>query len=203
MRAAREHGARVVLLGTTVDRAAVDVLERVVRGCGEGVGEAAKPVVEERGAEGVTFLRPLVNVPVRQALFYLRSVAPALEMDGNDVAAEGGRKAGVRTMRGVLEKFVGVVQAENSSVAHNVVRTAARLDSSSRASACAACGETSGEAAGESAWDMDDSGLADNGDGEAELCFGCRRALAREKRCAVARDSARLAVKEFLLDDSE
>jgi hypothetical protein len=154
LQTARTLGSSRVLLGTTADRAAVDILSCVISGCGSAVGAAGRDVwtVEpiEAGVTPQRVLRPLLHTPVRLAVRYARAAIGCLR----DIEHVGGASSGeqisghspsriVRKRPGLydaLERFVGAAQAENGACVHNVVRTASRLDGSGPSIACGLCG---------------------------------------------------------------
>lgn len=220
---ARETGADVALVGTTADRAAVDVLWRVVFGCGEGVGDGAKA---EGSWRGMTVLRPLLHMELKSVVLYGRFFG-----SGETCGGEGWERGGTgRGLRGLLEKFVEGVQKENGSVAHNVVRTAGRLVGVSGATCCAGCGDAlvSGEECEENGSAREDSGsgecarggsAGDDVRGESAavpLCYGCREAVRRaggmdgggaavveSRQAARRRELVRNSIGDYLLDGGD
>lgn len=138
--AAKGLGADVTLAGTTTDRAAVDVLWRVVLGCGESVGSAASV---EMFLEDGRMIRPLLHMEVRAVNFYWRFFGFDFPLCGG-VGWDGKASAGGgHSLLGTLEMFVESVQHENNSVVHNVVRTAARLENScDGGQVCRCCGDS-------------------------------------------------------------
>lgn len=133
LRAAEHLHASKVLVASSADRVAVDVISHVFSGCGPAVAEAAQEVYS-RGS--ITAQRPFLHIPTRLVVRFAYFVFPGFSFySGN---------AGVSqtSLRQVIERFVEGAQDDNHASIHNVVRTAMKLSSTDDAcSPCSLCGE--------------------------------------------------------------
>lgn len=128
LRMARENGCDSVLLGTSLTRAAADVLQACIMARGTSVRNAAIGSID---VDDVRVVRPLKDVPVRQLARYAM-----LEMGHADFAYD-------RTDAGlydIVQRFVEEAAEDNVASIHNVVKTAGKLlvRSGARCDVCSA-----------------------------------------------------------------
>jgi hypothetical protein len=228
IRAASEVGCSRVLVGTTADRAAVDILSFVISGCGPQVGPGGQDsfTLESMGPDGAPLLvlRPLLHAPVRLAVRYareaVRNMGAAEHLESSMPASLGGSRNRPGLL-GALERFVASAQAENGACVHNVVRTAARLGGSDSSMKCALCGGVVTDQ--DSTQDPRVCGKGGGASCDAScgwscsstpLCYSCEGAVHRAGGCAgggadilsiAGRDARRRAmqseIQEFLIEE--
>lgn len=133
--AAISNNIDTVILGTSVSRAASDILLSVV--CARGT-----QVVHDANAEmimnGIRFIRPLNGIPVRLLVRYSRMVlthTQFIQPDFNNIN-------GARTsLQSIVKSFVSEVSGDNPSSVHNIVKVSERLKrDDDQVATCSLCG---------------------------------------------------------------
>ncbi|GAA5819955.1 hypothetical protein JCM3770_006095 [Rhodotorula araucariae] len=159
---ARTQSARILLLGSTGTRLAIDVLAGMASGRGWSAGEDAgaeyvsRPVTGARGGE-VLVVRPLALVSAREARYLCESEG-LRHVDApqpTEAAAEREREQSAkgRSIGALVEDFILSLDASFPSTAQTVVRTAHKFglrSSAPEAHLCALCGAPAQPAA--AAW---------------------------------------------------
>lgn len=133
--AAISNNINTVILGTSVSRAASDILLSVV--CARGT-----QVVHDANAEmimnGIRFIRPLNGIPVRLLVRYSRMVmahANFIQPDFNNM--NGARSS----LQSIVKSFISEVSEDNPSSVHNVVKVSDRLKrDEEQVATCSLCG---------------------------------------------------------------
>lgn len=115
-RAAEATGCDTVVLGSSVNRAATDVLQSVISGRGTKVKPDATGAIT---VANVRVVKPLYGIPARLLVRYAHLRLPRV--------AFAQRWVPRRCLQHVVERFVGEVAADNASSVHNVVSVAERL----------------------------------------------------------------------------
>lgn len=213
--ATREQECDTLLLGTSADRAAADVLQSVIT----SRGGSSRDCSASQSVHGdVRVLRPVRDMPIRLLTRYAQ-----IMLDGAQFAPGQVRETGIYDL---VLRFVSRVGVENAASVHNVVRTADRLGAvESGGNRCFLCGAFAREFAsgngddGTACGDCGDCGCGNGeGGGTQGLCSGCMDAVLRgekrnagnpvrriinvvaeEERLRVGREDMRRQIAEFLL----